>query len=583
MATSSKINETDRLPRLPATPVRKRTRVTTFGGVVREGGGAWEIAEMKNLSPRRYPALATRHPREVLSPASGMATGHGMVVVDKDLYLVRNTTLFRVRDALRASRTGAYVESLGTLTDSDKTMVVFGDYLLIFPDKQYIRLSEGSLHPMEIDTGVLENVAFNGNCITLPDGQKWTSLGFAAGDSIHVVNQDDLNPAPEGYYRIQETHGDDALLYDTFPLPTQCRVRIKREVPNLCMAAACGNRLFGSDGTTVYIGAEASPFAFQGKQADGRGAATLQSSTPGALTACASWQGYMMFWKAGSICRVLGNRADSFALTESPAAGIPAEMARTLCEVGGELYYYGDSGVYRLASTTQKPERIAQPLNGIPVTGRAGTDGVGYYLDLAEEASDGGRLWRRCLFLPLVGKGGAWYTEEVPAVSANVLLGGFLCTQGADGRVWLSRSDGRRMGYAIHEGTLSGDMLSSVVFWPEYAFEPDRCRPVALSLRATHTEAAAGALRVVASFADGRSGKDDENPLSGNFRLSADAAGGGVPDGRVELAVFQGQMQNRLLRIPLTVPPCDHMRLGLEMVGDWQIDAVTFEYEVVKR
>ncbi len=569
----------DRLPsHLPATPHRERTRVTAFGGLTPDKPSSWGISHMMNLYPHKYPALATRRPRELLAAASGGATGHGLAVVDKDLYLVRGTVLYRILDALQSSRSAAYVSTMGTVSDTDKCMVAFGDYLLIFPDKLYLRLSDGTLHPMELDTEVAETATFRDHHLILSGGASWSSRGFLPGDSIHVINMDDVNPAPEGYYVIKELHGHDAVMKERFPAEYSGSIRIKREVPNLSMAAVSGNRLFGSDGVNLYIGGEGSPFAFQGKLSDGRGAATLSSNSAGNITACASWQGYMLFFKTASICRVLGNRADSFTLLETPAPGIPAAMAPTLCEVGGELYYSGDTGIYRYANISQKPERIGQFSAQLPSIGRGGSDGVAYTVELAFEDTDGAMTWRRYLYMP---KEGSWYAESGAAVSAHACLGGFLCTQGVDGRVWISRCDGRMMGYASNEKTVFGTLRSSVTFHPDYTHEPDGYRPICLYLRVTHEAASEGELRVVASFADGASGRDARNPVSSLYSLESPSEN--AAEGRVELATFTGKMQDRLLRIPLGRPRCDHMILALEMSGEWEVDAIIFEYEIIQR
>ncbi len=567
---------TDRLPpQLPAKPRRERTRVTVFGGMTPDKASAWGISDMMNLSPRRHPALATRRPREVLTAATGAATGHGMVVVDTDLYVVRGTVLYRIRDALRSSRTLEYVEAMGTVSDTDKCMVAFGDHLLIFPDKQYLRLSDGTMHPMELDTGTAEVATFRDATLSLPMGKKWSDYGFLPGDSIHVLNADDINPAPEGYYVIKSLHGNMAVMRERFSAPYTGSIRIRREVPSLTMAAVCGNRLFGSDGTGLYIGGEGTPFAFQGTLSDGRGGALLYSNSAGEITACASFQGYMLFFKSASICRVLGNRADSFTLLESPAPGIPAVMARTLCEVGGELYYYGDAGVYRYANISQKPEWIGHFSEELPTMGRGGTDGVAYTVDLASEDGSGAYTWRRYLYMPKVG---GWYAEDGVAVSSSVPLGGFLCTQTPEGRVFLSRSDGVMMGYRGSEQPRPAELFSSVTFQPDHTHEPDGYRPINLYMRATHDASDSGELRVVASFADGRSGRDAESPVSSRFRLGKGIEA--LPAGRVELARFTGAMRDRLLHVPMSLPHCDHMILALEMSGEWEVEALVMEYEI---
>ncbi len=577
---SQKPTTDDRLPpRLPSTPRRERVRVTSFRGLTAQPSASWEISAMRNLSPRRLPALSTRPPREMISPSFGMAASHGMLTVGKDLYFLQGTTLYRKSNALQTAGNIADATLLGVLSDTDQCMVVFGDYLLLFPDKKYLLFSEGVLRSMELDTGVIEQVEFNGTRIILPPGMTWTSLGFLPGDSIHVINEDDSTPAPEGYYRIRELRGNAALLMSSFSALYTSNARFTREIPNLKGAAVCGNRLFGFAGKQIYMAAEGTPFAFQSAVPDGRGAATLASNTAGDITACVSWQGYMVCFKETSILRVLGNRADSFSLIETPAPGIPATMADTLSEVGGELYYHGDTGIYRYTHATQKPERIGQFAAGIPVVGHGGTDGTGYYLDLAEKNQDQTTVWSRYLYMPQTGD---WYVEDPLPSHTHVTLNGYLCTQAVDGRIWISRSDGPTPGQGIGELASGECMQSSVTFHPDYYSEPDGYRPVNLFLRAS-SRSEQGELRVLASFADGRAGLDAENPIA--VDRSARHIGGSfaMPQGAVELAHFAGRMKDRLLRIPITVPRCDHMILSLEMSGDWEIGALTTEYEVTRR
>ncbi len=562
---------TDRLPaRLPATPRRERMRLTSFGGLDMGGHRPWSMADMKNLSPRKAPFLATRLPRELLCPAQGSGTPHGMALMEGDLYFVEGRTLFRIADVASAVRAGVTVETVGTLSDTDKILTVFDDRLLILPDKQYVDAADGLLHPMELDSGVLRQIRFSGRILTLPAGASWQTMGFRQGDSIYVINADDVNPAPEGYYRLEVVTASMAMISSEFPVLTTSDARIKRVVPDMDGMGVCGNRLFGYRGKEIYIGAEGETFGWQGEQADGRGPATLHAGSEGDITACAQWQSYMMFFKHSSVLRVVGNRSDSFSLVEMAAPGIPKGLAHTLCEICGELYYQSDAGVYRFGTVAQKPVGIGKLGDARPVGGCGGTDGECYYLDLVTETTDGIPTHRRYLYKPGAD---TWYAEDNIRAKDTVSMDGFICTRDADGRLWVSRADGRQMGCAVRESDLSGPIRSGVTFCADYAHEPDGYRPVNLYLRATSRKDAE--LRVRASFADGRVGRDAEMPL-----MSDETGIHGTPGNVTELSAFAGEMQDRLLRIPLPPVRCDHMILTLDMIGEWEIGALITEYEL---
>ncbi len=565
---------TDRLPSvLPASPHRERTRVTGFGGLDLNRSKPWGITAMKNLSPRRAPYLSTRRPRELLAPSRGSGTPHGVAVLEGDLYFVQGTTLYRIADALGRVQ-DITVETVGTLSDGDKQMTVFNGRLLILPDKQYVDAADGILRPMELDLGVLEDIEFSDNQIILPRGVSWVSQGFHAGDSVYVQMADAVIPAPEGYYRIKETHGREAVVTASFSTPLTTNARILRHVPDMDAMAVCGNRLMGFKGKDIYICAEGESLGWQGKQSDGRGPAGLHTATDGDITACAQWQGYMIFFKSSRICRVLGSRTDSFVLTEMAAPGIPSGLAHTLCEVEGDLYYHGDSGVYRYSSVTERPVRVGCFEGNTPISGRGGSDGQAYYLDTVARADDGTELRERRLFIPTTGD---WYREDAVEVADTVGIGGYLCTQDTFGRLWLCRSDGRMAGCAYHEGMLFGSLQATVTFGADYAHEPDGYRPIHLYLRATSEEDDAE-LRVYLSPADGREGRDAVMPLT-----MEDAGAAEECDNVMEVACFSGRMQDRLLRIPLSGLHCDHMILALDMRGAWELGALITEYEVLRR
>lgn len=530
----------DYLPeQLPYRLRRQRISMTEFGGLS-EG----RVTEMVNMSPRGGSRLATRQPRGLLVNKVGSGTPHGVACFNGHLYFARGTRLF-------CSKDGTAVTDLGTVSDTDKQFFVFGDRLYIYPDKLYVEKDGTMPVYMELDTGVIQEVNFSGSKAVLPEGISWTILGFGVGDGLRVVNADDANPAPEGYYRIADLRGREATVVGSFPLQGVSHARFRRTVPDLERVCVSGDRVYGIAGQDVYISAAGSALDFYSHgSGEGSDPVILHTDTDGDFTACAPWQGYVVFFKSDRICKLIGTRSDSFALHDMGAVGIPARLANTMCEVEGSLYYCADSGVYRYRG--QQPERVA-PAGAAAVTdGWGGTDGYGYYLAVEQGASG----WRQYLFLPAEGK---WYAEDSVCPTGMVRCDGYLCLQDAEGFIWLTSSDGRDTGCSHDERSLRGAVQSSVTLAPDYGLQPDGCRMTGVFIRATAEEGAT--LEVLADYAHGQAGQDADGSAS------------------VSLGSFRGAMTDRLLRIPVVPRLCDGVALRLSMKGAWVIHAVIREYE----
>lgn len=530
----------DYLPgRLPASLRRERVSLTCFDGLGREG-----VEAARNLSPRKSPALATRMPRGLYASAFGSGIPHGMAFFDGYLFFARGTRLYRTTD-------GRSVSDMGAVSDTDKLFFVFGDRLYVYPDKLYVEKGGGMPGYVELDTGIIEQVSFQGSQATLPEGLLWTALGFRPGDGLRVLNADDSDPAPEGYYRIAALRGREATVVGAFPSVHVSNARFKRTVPTLERACVSGNRVYGVIGQDVYVSAAGSALDFYShKASDGSDPVILHTDTDGAFTACAPWQGYVVFFKSDRICRLMGSRSDSFTLTDTPAVGIPRHLADTLCEVGGALFYCADGGVYRYRG--QEPDRVA-PAGEEPVTGgRGGSDGYGYYLAVQREDSG----WSQYLYLPETD---AWFAEDDVHPTGMIRRDGYLCLQDSDGYIWMTSSDGRATGCSFDERHVRGEVESSVTLAPDYCLQPDGGRLVEIYIRATG--GGGSEMEVRASYAHGQAGKD------------------AVEAEELSLGTYKGKMTDRLLRIPVTAKLCDGVRLRLVMTGPWVIHAVIREYE----
>lgn len=530
----------DYLPqRLPASLKRERTSVTDFDGLTREG-----IGGMTNLSPRQAPAMATRMPRGLYVSAFGSGTPHGIAFFDGYLFFARGTRLYRTTD-------GRSVADLGGVSDTDKQFFVFGDRLYVYPDKLYVEKGGGMPAYVELDTGIIEQVSFQGSKAILPDGMVWTAWGFRPGDGLRILNADDSDPAPEGYYRIADLRGREVTVVGSFPSTHVSNARFQRTVPDLERVCVSGDRVYGVIGQDVYVSAAGSAMDFySNKASDGSDPVILHTDTDGPFTACAPWQGYVVFFKSDRICRLMGTRSDSFTLVDTPAVGIPSRLADTLCEVGGALLYCTDGGVYRYRG--QEPDRIA-PAGSQEVTGGCGgTDGYAYYLAV-ERGED---AWSQYLYAPDTR---AWYAEDDIHPVGMVRRDGYLCLQDSDGYIWLTSSDGRATGCSYDERHVRGEVEASVILSPDYGLQPDGARLTGIYVRATG--GVGSEMEVLASYADGQAGKD------------------AVETEEISLGKFKGRMTDRLLRIPVTARLCDGVRLRLIMTGAWVIHAVIREYE----
>lgn len=530
-----------RLPR-----ARRLTRLETavFGGLSAGAGSGDGVAAGSNLSARRYPALATRKPRRAFCYCPGGGTPHGMIRFGETLYTAFGTGLYRTvygTDTVRVAE----------VSDTPKQMFVFGDRLFIYPDKLYLERDGGMPRASEIDTGILEDVVFHLNTITLPQGMTWEGLGFGAGDCVRVINADEATPVPDGDYHIQSVWGGTATLNTSFSSYTS-KARLQRTVPTLERYCVSGNRVYGFAGQDVYVSAEGSATDWYGRSYDGTGPTVLHTDTEGDFTACVPWQGYVVFFKSDRVYRLFGGRSDTFSLQDSGGAGIPVRLADTLCEVNGELFYHGEGGVFRYRG---QDSELLRATGEISVTGGCGgTDGLAYYLSLTEQ----GESPRIYVYSP---ERKVWYAEDGISAARMGQWKGCIWMQASDGYVWVSTSDGRAGEGYTDERLVYGEMTASVTLETDHAPDPEGFRLVAVYVRATSSTG--GSLTVKASYGDGRAA------------LDADPAGGEI------LAAFSGGMRDRLLRVPAASRLCDSVSLTLLMTGEWVIHGIVREYERV--
>ncbi len=130
---------------------------------------------------------------------------------------------------------------------------------------------------------------------------------------------------------------------------------IKRQVPDLEMAIAGQNRIYGCDaeGQRIYASRADCPSAFYGSLSSSDDPFYIESGSAGSFTALALYQDRPVFFKENALHKVLG-RGQSVIKCE----GVPPAYRHTLCEDSSALYYlsrgrvmkYCSSGLYELSS-----------------------------------------------------------------------------------------------------------------------------------------------------------------------------------------------------------------------------------------
>lgn len=543
--------------KLPGKNRHLRRGQTTFGGLVAEGRATgYDLCDMTNLGPVGYPALSTRPLRRMYINSRNSGIPHGMT-------RHRGQVVFAQGDKLYVSPSPGLALETGTVSDTDKHFVPFGDNLFILPDKIYYNSTDGQCHPVELDSGVLEDVVIESGQLTTTE-YNFHDAGFRSGDCFHLEVQGDRpSYALDGYYKIGTIIGGYMSIIGTFPTTGTYNIRVRREMPSLEGAFALGDRLYGYCGHTVMVCEAGNPFNWYARDISFAPTAPflLETGDDESFTACTPWQGYPLFFKTGRICKLMGVSTGQVgaypipSLSEQPMPGVASGMAATLCEVGGALYYCANSGVYRYTGTY--PQRISGTWSDGMTGGCGGTDGRAYYLSAM--GTDG--VWRTYLYRPADGEADeAWYVEDegmVAAFSKEPVPenSGLSClVQRPNGDLWMARSFDPPFTVGFDEAEIDSHGLPAMAeFGDERACEPDGVRLLMLELRARGN---VGDTMTVKIRYDGDTEWKALGSLTGNGHMT-------------------------MYRVPGDARRCEWYRLRLEMTGSWRLSGLWRELETV--
>lgn len=326
-----------RLPTLGTTGLR-REMIGELAGINQQKQiNSNQFSDMKNMSTRYYPAIATRAARgeviaELQSP-HGLYWKNGLAYVD-------GTNLYY---------NGAVVAQV---SDTEKTLVGMGAYICVWPDKIVYNTSSGEVTQIE-KTWAQSSSATIAPVSDASTFIKITCAGintnFQAYDSVVIAgcSQSSLN----GSKVIQEIGTDYIVVIgDVTSSVTQASgLTVQKKAPDMDYITEFDNRLWGCSSANheIYASKLGDPTnwnAFEGISTDSY-AATVGSD--GDFTGAVTHLGYVLFMKEDSILKVYGNKPSNIQITTMPLRGVAAGCAKSICIVNETLFYASRNNICR--------------------------------------------------------------------------------------------------------------------------------------------------------------------------------------------------------------------------------------------
>ena len=398
-----------------------RDMVQDFGGYNHNFRiGDNEFYDMQNLTGDYAPVLSTRRRRGMVRQ---MVKPNGIFATDR-LAWVDGTSFF-------------YNGSLvGEVSDSEKTFVAMGAYLIIFPDKKAYNTYTGEFTSLGAKFTSIGNVSFR---LAKVDGTEYEAYSTGASapadpangalwldtsSTPHVLKQYSSASSawvavPTTYVRIggngigklfQEydcisisgckdeqfnqdmvifARGDDYLvvtgILDQEVLQSE-PVTFERRVPDMDYVTQCNNRIWGCSSANheIYackLGDPTNWFCYMGLSSDSY-AATIGSE--GSFTGACSHLGYVLFFKDHILHKVYGSMPSNYQITDTKCRGVQGGSERSLVSVNEALYYKSRSGVCRYDGSI--PVSVSDALGDVSYDGAAaGALGNKYYLSMRDK------------------------------------------------------------------------------------------------------------------------------------------------------------------------------------------------------
>lgn len=452
-----------------------QSRQTVFGGlssaVAPQGH---EITHMSGLSAMTYPAMGTMETRFAYDVSSAAGEPYGLYHHDTPV-MVKGTGLYEVAEDGALSR-------LATLDASPKTLASFGSLLFILPDRLVYDTAQRKLRSLSLHTGAMTDAYLGTNYVTYST-LDWESAGFAVGDGVAISIEDYILGSTTVFHRkIVDMNAGTLFLDSDFERTGTFKISVYLDVPELMHVCTLGDRLMGCHENTVYLSEAGNPFNWCVQNGTDADPVSMKIAGAGDITACIAYRECGYFFKENCICRITGQHASDLMLTVTSAPGVSEDSAKSLCEVGGALYYLASGGVYRFDGDYPTPvgQALSQGLTG----GVGGTDGICYYLSATDAAGES----RMYAYRPDLG---LWFVQDALAVHAMTTVGDRLFIQTDAGELLYNAKRGEALPTGQTKITEAASVImSEVIFGDTHGNTPDGLRLHGIHLRAAGEEQA---------------------------------------------------------------------------------------------
>ena len=401
------------LPRFEAKE-NTRVQINVFSGLNRRDKiSGSELTEMVNMSADAMPALAPREPRKFVADVAGATAICAPEYTGGELSAftgVRGTTFYYDGKAIS-----------GSLTEGQKSIADFNGKICIFPDKVYYDYIpspdtgevKGELVSMEKTMTISGAKFYSSYSEVTGEYTSYISASgadfvnkFSVGDSIVISG----SSKPKNNTKIVSGRKDfaadddivsvvvekvastriDLILHnkkgekEVFDNVTEAnKITLKRAIPDMDHICVHNNRLWGTavSGEYVYaskLGDCTNFYSYQGLSDDSWYGSV---GTGGEFTGICSYRSAVVAFKRGCIHHIYGDAPVNFSMPKQTAGG--CIDARSVCEVGGILYYLSYDGFK--AYSGGEPYDISPKLKCRYTSCASGSDGRRYMASAVRE------------------------------------------------------------------------------------------------------------------------------------------------------------------------------------------------------
>lgn len=342
---------------------QRQTTIQFMGYNHNENISDGEFYEMQNMCSDAYPILCRRKARgtvAILTKPNGLHSNNYLAYVDG---------------------TGFYYNNIlkGSVTDTEKTMISMGAYILIFPDKKYYNTSTGVFGNLENEVTV-SNATFTENSISA----QGINEGFNNYDGIEISGSTN-----EGNNKTSVVlNVENGVLTFNENIFTSCTgqtITLKRNVPDMDYVTECFNRIWGcsSKNHEIYASKLGDPFNWNCYEGISTDSYAVTVGSEGDFTGAATQNGNVVFFKEGHIHKIYGNKPSNYQVYDNEALGCIKDGYRSIININGVLFYLSINGIVSYSGSI--PEIMSNVFGNVKyINGVAGQINNKYYITLKD-------------------------------------------------------------------------------------------------------------------------------------------------------------------------------------------------------